>query len=228
MIEELLPAASAAVEAFDDPADSALFEVERSAVKNAVMKRSREFAVGRSCARRALGRIGRPPVAIPVGERGAPRWPEGVVGSITHCAGYCASAVAEGAELAAIGIDAEPHDALPDGLLDAVALPTEVSHLRELARVAGDIHWDRLLFSAKESVYKAWFPLTRRWLDFSDAVVSINPATQTFGARILVPRPVVAERKLDYFSGRWLVRNGLVLTATTVPASGATHDTEGR
>jgi 4'-phosphopantetheinyl transferase EntD len=221
VIEELLPVASAAAEAFDDPPDTTLFEEERFAVENAVAKRSREFATGRDCARRALERIGHPAVAIPVGERGAPQWPMGVVGSITHCTGYRASAVAEDSELAAIGIDAEPHDVLPDGVLHAVALPAEVSHLAELARRAGDVHWDRLLFSAKESIYKAWFPLTRRWLDFSEAVVSIDPAGQTFHARLLVPGPVVAGRELDRFSGRWLVRNGLVLTATTVSAARA-------
>ena len=218
MIEELLPAAAAAVEAFDDPPDVPLFEEERAAVKNAVAKRSHEFATGRDCARRALERIGRPALAIPVGERGAPQWPPGVVGSIAHCAGYRASAVAEDTELAAIGIDAEPHEALPNGVLKVVALPEEVSHLRELARRTGDVHWDRLLFSVKESVYKAWFPLTRRWLDFSEAIVSIDPAAQMFHARLLVAGPVVAERELDGFCGRWLVRNGLVLTATTVPA----------
>ncbi len=218
MIEELLPAVSAAVEAFADPPEVALFEEERPAVANAVAKRRREFATGRECARRALERIGRPAVAIPVGEGGAPQWLPGVVGSIAHCAGYRAAAVAEDTELAAIGIDAEPHAPLADGVLDICALPEEISHLRELAADTGDVHWDRLLFSAKESVYKAWFPLARRWLDFSQVTVSIEPAAQTFCARFLVAGPAVAGRKLTGCSGRWLVRDGLLLTATTVPA----------
>lgn len=217
MIEELLPDVSVAVETFGD-SDVMLFDEERAAIKNAVTKRQREFATGRDCARRALEQIGRPAVAIPSGERGAPKWPAGVVGSIAHCAGYRVSAVAEDTNLASIGIDAELHDALPHGVLPVVALPPEVSHLRELTREVSDIHWDRLLFSAKESVYKAWFPLAHRWLDFKEAEVSIDPAARTFRARLLVAGPLVGGREIDSFTGRWLVRDELVLTATTIAA----------
>ena len=80
------------------------------------------------------------------------------------------------------------------------------------------VRWDRLLFSAKESVYKAWFPLTRRWLDFEEAVVIPDPAEGTFTARLLVPGPVVDGRTLTGFPGRWMVDRGLVATAITVLA----------
>ena len=64
--------------------------------------------------------------------------------------------------------------------------------------------WDRLLFSAKESVYKAWFPLTRRWLGFEEADITIDPADGTFTARLLVPAPVAGGSPLTGFTGRWL------------------------
>ena len=48
------------------------------------------------------------------------------------------------------------------------------------------VHWDRVLFSAKESIYKAWFPLTGRWLGFEEASLSIDPAAGTFAARLHV------------------------------------------
>ena len=54
-----------------------------------------------------------------------------------------------------------------------------------LATVPG-VSWDRLLFSAKESVYKAWFPLTSRWLNFSAGLADRGPAARTFAARLLV------------------------------------------
>jgi 4'-phosphopantetheinyl transferase EntD len=67
-------------------------------------------------------------------------------------------------------------------------------------------------------VYKAWFPLAGRWLGFEDAVVTVDPSEGSFSARLLVSGPLLADGQLTAFSGRWLVRDGLVLTATAVPA----------
>jgi 4'-phosphopantetheinyl transferase EntD len=78
------------------------------------------------------------------------------------------------------------------------------------------VAWGRVLFSAKESVYKAWFPLTRRWLGFEEACVSIDPADGSFTARLLVDGPVLGGRRLDVFAGSWLVRDGLIVTAVCV------------
>jgi 4'-phosphopantetheinyl transferase EntD len=104
-------------------------------------------------------------------------------------------------------------------VLDKVSLPGERARLRDLAVAAPGTSWDRLLFSAKESVYKAWFPLTRRWLGFSDADITFNAADGTFEARLLVPAPLVGDVPLDGFCGRWLAGDGLILTTISVPAS---------
>jgi 4'-phosphopantetheinyl transferase EntD len=141
-----------------------------------------------------------------------------VVGSITHCAGYRAAAVARAGDVITLGVDAEPNQPLPDGVLDLIALPDEQARLPGLTAAMPGPCWDRLLFSAKESVYKAWFPLTHRWLDFGQALITIEPAAATFTAHLLVPGPTVGRRRLNGFTGRWLVRNGLVLTAIVVPA----------
>ncbi len=216
MIEEILPAAAVAVEALDDSASVTLFPAEESAVGRAVDKRRREFATARGCAHRALERLGEVPGPVPAGERGEPLWPQGVVGSITHCRGYRAAVVARSAELATIGVDAEPHEALPEGLLGDIARPAERRLLGELAAKTPAIHWDRLLFSAKESVYKAWFPLAQRWLGFEDAELEIEPDRLAFTARLLVPGPELDGDELRGFEGRWLVRDGLVLAAIAV------------
>jgi len=76
--------------------------------------------------------------------------------------------------------------------------------------------WHRLLFSAKESVYKAWFPLTGRWLGFEEAAVDFDPVQRTFTARLLVEGPVVNGTELTSFEGRWLVSNGLVAAAIVI------------
>ena len=127
MIEAILPAAVAVAEARDDEAPVELFPAEEAIVARAVAKRRRrEFATGRGCAHRALAALGASAGPIAAGERGEPLWPGGVVGTITHCDGYRGCAVARAAELATIGIDAEPHEPLPDGLLADLARPEEI------------------------------------------------------------------------------------------------------
>jgi 4'-phosphopantetheinyl transferase EntD len=219
VIEEILPAEVKAVEAYQDVHDAPLFAEEEAVVARAVDKRRREFTTARFCARAALARLGVPPVPILTGLRGAPTWPAGIVGSITHCAGYRACAVARACEVATIGLDAEPNEPLPNGVLDAVSVAEERSWLRALAAAAPGVCWDRLLFSAKEAVYKAWFPLTQRWLDFDQAVVTVDPVEMSFAARLLVPGPTVAGRQLSTLDGRWLSRNGLVVATIVVPAN---------
>lgn len=216
MINRLLPPEVCAVAACgDDPAvAAALFAEERALIEGAVAPRCAEFATARDCAHRALRRLGVPDRPILRGAKREPLWPAGIVGSITHCTGYRAAAVARAAEFLAIGIDAEPHAALPARVGERIALAAE----REwLARAPAGVHWDRLIFSAKESVYKAWFPLTRRWLGFDEAVVAVDPEAGSFRARLLVDPPDGVPRA---FRGRYLVADGLVLTAIAVPRDG--------
>jgi 4'-phosphopantetheinyl transferase EntD len=217
VIERILPPAVVVVESFTDPADLKLHPDEEPLVANAVEKRRREFTTVRDCARRAMARLDLPPVPVLSGARGAPIWPAGVVGSMTHCDGYRGAALARAVDVASVGIDAEPHASLPDGVLDAIALPAEQTRTAALRATDPTVCWDRLLFSAKEAVYKAWFPLTGRWLDFSEADILVDPGG-TFAARLLVPGPVLDGREVTTFPGRFLVDGGLVLTAITLPA----------
>jgi 4'-phosphopantetheinyl transferase EntD len=221
VIEEILPPEAVAVETREELLDIELFPQERVALGQAVEKRRREFITARACARDALARLGLPPAPIATGERGEPLWPAGVVGSITHCASYRACALARAGELAGLGIDAEPHLPLPTGVIGQIARAEELPLLARLAREQPAVHWDRLLFCAKESVYKVWFPLARCWLGFEDAVLEIDPAGRTFDARLLTPWPEVGVRFPQVLRGRWLVRDGLLLAALALPARSA-------
>jgi 4'-phosphopantetheinyl transferase EntD len=100
-------------------------------------------------------------------------------------------------------------------VLAAISLAGERERLSALAAAAPGTCWDRLLFSAKESTYKAWFPVARCWLGFEDADITINATDGTFEARLLVPAPVINGSPLASFTGRWLARDGLILTAIT-------------
>ncbi|MFE3518137.1 4'-phosphopantetheinyl transferase [Streptomyces sp. NPDC059166] len=221
MLAPLLPPPVIAFDTFGDCADPSPFPEEAALVAPAVPARRREFATVRRCARAALAGFGFPPLPILKGPRGAPLWPEGVVGSLAHCTGYRAAAVARTTTAASLGIDAEPAVPLPGRVLRKVTLPAERDALGELAAHHPGIPWDTLLFSAKEAVYKAWSPLTGRGLGFLDAHVTLRP-DGTFGAALLVPGTTTAGPPLTGFDGRWRVSDGLALTAVTVPPYGGT------
>lgn len=209
MIDEILPSAVATAESSADAPEDELFPEELELIERAVPKRRSEFATARACARRALATLGVEPRPILRGEKREPLWPEGIVGSLTHCDGHRAAAVARASDFRSIGIDAEPDAPLPRGVLDAISLGGERP---QLDRADGP-HLDRVLFSAKESVYKAWFPITHRWLGFHDASIALH-SDGTFDVTLLVPGPVAG------FHGRWMARGGFVLTAIAVPPEG--------
>jgi 4'-phosphopantetheinyl transferase EntD len=214
VLERLVPDEVAWAETREDLRETELFPSECLALGRAVEKRRREFVTGRACAREALGRLGVPAVAVPAGLDGEPRWPPGIVGSITHCAGYRACAVARSDAIVGLGIDAEPNRPLPDGLLE------EVAHGRERDRLAdgdGEADAGRLLFSAKEAVYKAWFPLARRRLGFEDVELFFDVHQPEFRARLMVPGPVVEAGSLYELVGRWTVCDDIIATAVILP-----------
>ena len=216
MLRELLPptVATEAVEG-DDPS-AALFPEELAAVERAIDRRKREHAIGRSCARRALGQLGFPPLPILNGPKREPLWPAGVVGSITHCDGYSAAAVAKERDLLALGIDAELHAPLPRGVLERISLPEERARL---AAAAPGTHWDRLLFSAKEATYKAYYPLTKAWLGFEQASISFDESARTFEVHLLVEPIRAGGRAIGHLRGRYAVYGSWVLAAIAVNAA---------
>jgi 4'-phosphopantetheinyl transferase EntD len=217
VIDRILPTGVAVAECFEDPPEARLWPEEEVSIGRAVESRRREYTTGRHCARLALASLGVPPGPILTGPNREPMWPAGVLGALTHCDGYRAAAVTVGGEgIASLGIDAELHAALPGGVLDVIARPDELSVLAELAATAPGVHWDRLLFSAKESIYKAWYPLARVWLGFEDARLAFDVAECSFTAVLHREGP------LSSVSGRWLVEGGLVLTSVVVPAPSPT------
>jgi 4'-phosphopantetheinyl transferase EntD len=219
VIDSIIHGQMAAVDTRVDlpPSVALLHQAERAYVARAMEARYREYVTARACARQAMTLLGLPEQALPPGPGGEPCWPSGVVGSITHCAGYRGAVVGRSAEIAAIGIDAEPNEPLPAGVLAAISLPQERTFVAELTATRPAVCWDRLLWCAKEAVYKAWYPLARRRLEFSAVQICVGVGRQTFSARLCERGPLVDGRVLTGFSGRWLVRDGLVLTAVVLP-----------
>lgn len=218
LIADILPSTVAASESIGEapPAGSGLFPAEQALLRTAGPQRRADFTAGRLCARAALDMLGVPAAPILPGPAGEPQWPAGVTGSITHCAGYRASAVALATDVAAIGIDAEPDQALPAGLIEAVATSPEQAWIRQLAATMPATRWDRLLFSAKEAACKLWYPLTGQWPGLHDVVIR-PAATGTFAVRLPGPCPGPGARPHTRMIGRWLTRDGLIVTAITWP-----------
>ncbi|MEU9294612.1 4'-phosphopantetheinyl transferase superfamily protein [Streptomyces sp. NPDC048266] len=217
MLESLLPAGTACAEAFDDLEPAPLFPEEEALVAAAREGRRREFGTARLCARRALTSLGLPAGPLLRGRRREPLWPPGAVGSITHCAGYRAAAVARDRDVLALGIDAEPNGPLRPDVLPVVAFGGERAWLRAYADRYPGICWDRLLFSAKESVYKTWYPLMGRWLGFDDVEVTMEaPRGAGGGFRARIARSTAGSALPGELHGRWASRDDLLVSAVAV------------
>lgn len=186
-----------------------LYSEEQQLVAHAVDRRKSDFGDTRWCAHQAMRDFAEDQPILR-GERGMPQFPEEVTGSLTHTEGFRAALVGRSSRWRSLGIDAEPATELPEGVFNAIARPEEQRRLRRLARTQGIEHLDKVLFSAKESTYKVWFPLTRRFLDFDEADIDIRP-DGTFTSYLLV-RPV----PVPFIVGTWTIRNGYVVTVAGV------------
>jgi 4'-phosphopantetheinyl transferase EntD len=122
-----------------------------------------------------------------------------------------------------IGVDAEPHDHLPAGVLARIASPSESDAVAALAADGVSGHLDRVVFCAKEAAYKAWFPLSQQWLGFLDVHVDLDPESGSFAARVLHP----AHAGHIPLSGRWLIDRGLILAGVAVPSTGVVDASQG-
>lgn len=148
---------------------------EEKLLGRAVEKRRREFAIGRNLARDALRSLGYPEVTIPANDDRSPRWPEMIVGSISHCNSYCAAAVASADDVQFLGIDIEEYEErkLSNDMISYVCVPEELDWLAQLP-VAARKRAAMAIFSAKEAWYKACYPETRTFLDFKRARIEFD------------------------------------------------------
>lgn len=198
--------------------DTELWDSERPGTERMIPKRFREFVAGRTVARWAIADLGGSVGAIPRDADRAPIWPTGLVGSITHCDSLCAAAVARAEKVMALGLDVEPASPLPPDLHSLVCTPMELQHLEALAPPpAAD--WLKIVFSAKESYYKAWFPLTRSPLDFTEVEIHLDPATSRFTIEVDARRASVAPWSATA-SGTFRMNQDFVATGVVVPPVG--------
>jgi len=190
-------------------ASAELLPGEVELVANAVPKRQLEFANGRECARRALGQLGVARQALLMAPTREPLWPEGIVGSLTHTNGLCAAVAARASQYRGLGVDVEPALPLPENLLSRICRDEEIARLGAFRALSAGVA-ARLVFSAKEALYKCQFPVTRSFLGFEEVTVELEEDGR-FSARVLLPLPELASTPI--LPGRWSCRDGFLLTA---------------
>lgn len=161
-----------------------LLPEERVLCARAVEKRKREVAAGRVLARRALAELGIPEAPLMRNADRSPMWPAGVVGSISHSTSLCVVAVGLARDVELIGVDVEEKTPLDPALFNMVMVPNEARWLAgQPVYEQGELA--KLIFSAKECVYKAQYTRTKKMLDFKDVELAIDRAAQTFEASVL-------------------------------------------
>lgn len=194
---------------------AALFPEEEACIARAVDKRRREYAKTRECARLALARLGYGAAPLLNGADREPLWPAGAVGSVTHTDSFCAVAVARESDCKSLGIDAEPAQSLDRAIADRICTRVERSWLEQYPDRAGMLA--RLVFCAKEAIYKCQFPLSRQFLGFSDVVITIHHAetlSGPFEATLQVSAGPFA--KGHALRGRWALGDGLMLASAWI------------
>ncbi len=144
-----------------------LMPEEARSITSQLVRVRRASGAARALGRALLTRLGHDACAIPKGENGAPQWPSGFVGSFAHDGDIAVAAVAQRCVFDAVGIDIEPAEPLPDELRDLVVTP------RERPRLGDDPLRGRLLFAAKEAVYKAIAAREGLLLDYQDIDVDL-------------------------------------------------------
>jgi len=194
-----------------------LFPEEEETVAAAVAGRRIEFAAGRSQARSALAALGAAPGPIPAGADRAPLWPLGFVGSITHTRSIAAAAVAPATAFASLGLDVEEVRPEIDRIAPMVLAPSERAGFEALAG-AERRRTATLIFSIKEAVFKAHWPLTRRFLEFADVTVALAPGLGGFEASV---RPIAAEAPPQVYRGRCGTPGRFALAIVACGAAGS-------
>lgn len=151
---------------------------EQALLASALPARRHESLAARALARQVLRRLGGAGQGIGRAASGAPCWPSGWTGSLSHGGGLAAALLGSAADWSALGVDIEPDAPLPE---DAAALAFDALERQGLDRLPGGYaRWSRAAFAAKECVHKCIHPLRGAWLEFDEIRVRFEPAKAAF------------------------------------------------
>lgn len=193
-------------------------EPEEALIARAVDKRKREFRAGRHAAQALFQSLGINHPHLLKGKQREPAWPKGWVGSISHTDGFCAVVLASTDVAISIGLDVELSTPLNPELRELICRPEEMIQIDALKRQHGaGLPLEKLIFSAKESIHKVYFPLNFHTLDFLDACIEVNWKEGSFCGRILNPEPAPLI-PITHLQGRFMLKDRWIFTAIVLPA----------
>lgn len=180
-------------------------------------KRKREFAAGRIAAWEALEMLGLPGSHPLVNQDRTPRWPETVIGSISHDDYLAVATVCRTDVASAIGIDIELQQSMDEEIGQRIVSDRESEFWREMD-ITNSGSWKLELFSFKESIFKCLFPLSHVYFDFLDVEIfrDGNHLTAHF-----VDRNHPAARYLAKLKGGVQVVGDRIVTACWLPPNPA-------
>lgn len=194
-----------------------LFPDEEAAVLGAVRKRQDEFKAGRSLARLSLGQWGCEPTPIPRTDDRQPTWPEGFLGSISHSDFLCAAIAARTDAFVGLGVDMEPSTPLKTELRSRICRPEEMPDLdTPLDAPEGSVDRAKLVFVAKEAVFKAYYPTVGYFLGFQEARLDLDQDTPTFRAHLVGSEPPLLNGS-GLMRGAWALAADHVVAVVVVP-----------
>ena len=215
ILDDICPPGVVAVELTGSARASELYPQERNETTTFGEKRLSEFSAGRLCAKLALAELGIVNFPLQMNNDRRPRWPDGIVGSISHTRDYCAALVARATDISAIGFDVECTDRIGEELWDALFTSRERDRLRALLPTQRPID-ATIIFSAKEAFYKCHFAQSPSWLDFTDVEIEILPGAVDGSAGIFSIQPCSARISRAEYNGRFLVARGFAATSVVV------------
>lgn len=213
LLTTLFPSSAVACELRESADFTLLLPEEAGSCGTFRPKRLADFAAGRLCARRALRSLGFADFPVQRNADRTPRWPDGVVGSITHTVGFCGAVVDRSENVASVGLDAETVAGVVPEVWAEVLTDGELLQLAALSDAQRERH-AALAFSAKEAFYKCQFGLTASWLDFRDVTVEVRAETAHAGSFVVRSASRAGEFVLGDLApeGRYRFEGALVVT----------------
>lgn len=202
-----------------DPQRCGLILPER--LRSAAAKRQSEFLAGRLCAAKSISLLGLPPQYPSRGEQGGPQWPQGLCGSITHSHGHALAIVGDSACWQGLGLDAEQliAPARAQRLAGQILVADEQQRFDALWAVCPvqAAQFLTLVFSAKESLFKALHPLVGQRFHFPAAC--LLPASEDGCLQLELRQSLGAAWPAGaLLCGRSAMRDGWLLSLITIAA----------
>ena len=169
--------------------------------------RKNAFTSGRYAAHLAQNELGLEPSEIPaLGRR--PIWPVGQVGAITHSTKYAAAIVSE--DLFSVGLDVERLGRIKEKLYHKLFTAAELDAINQMA----GSEMESVIFSAKESIFKAIYSIVQRYVNFQEVELVLKPENSSFSVNY-IGKNMASLQNLETI-GYWSVFKDHVLTVVEI------------